>query len=153
MPRRKVAAVVVRLNHLVIAKASHHHQLQIRRKAHLNAEITMGRMKMKTLIRISTCQARLRNHLMRYVYYTCTTAINTSLFLHSLCIDNFDDMIFNLNICVQGDGIRVFYESLYQQNPNSIMAETWLLKHGLLPFDKAKEVFDKIKREEYRIRR
>lgn len=28
------------------------------------------------------------------------------------------------------------------------MAEVWLLKNGLLPFDKAKEVYDRMKKED-----
>jgi len=35
------------------------------------------------------------------------------------------------------DGGRIFYESLRKQNPKSKMAEEYLLKHGLLPYDEA----------------
>jgi hypothetical protein len=33
------------------------------------------------------------------------------------------------------------------------MAELWLLKNGLLPFDKAKELVDKMKKEERQMRK
>jgi len=35
------------------------------------------------------------------------------------------------------NGARIFYESLRQQNPKSNMAEEYLLKHGLLPYEEA----------------
>jgi len=35
------------------------------------------------------------------------------------------------------NGARIFYESLRQQNPNSKMAEEYLLKYGLLPYKEA----------------
>jgi len=35
------------------------------------------------------------------------------------------------------NGARIFYESLRQQNPKSKMAEEYLLKHGLLPYEEA----------------
>jgi hypothetical protein len=42
------------------------------------------------------------------------------------------------------DPLRIFYESLYRQKPTSKMAETYCLEHGLLPLEKAQEVYDRI---------
>ncbi|XP_044511940.1 protein PXR1-like [Mangifera indica] len=41
------------------------------------------------------------------------------------------------------DPPRIFYETLYKQVPKSEMAQFWMMESGLLPFDKAKEVFEK----------
>jgi len=30
-----------------------------------------------------------------------------------------------------GDSLRIFYETLHQQRPESRLAEKWLLEHGL----------------------
>jgi len=38
------------------------------------------------------------------------------------------------------DPIRMFYESAYKENPNSKMAEEWMLKHGLIAEDKVNEI-------------
>ncbi|OAY74223.1 hypothetical protein ACMD2_08707, partial [Ananas comosus] len=39
------------------------------------------------------------------------------------------------------DPLRIFYESLYQQLPNSEMAAIWMMEWGLLPVDEAKKVY------------
>lgn len=36
-----------------------------------------------------------------------------------------------------GEGTRVFYESMYEQKPGNKFAEKWLLEHGCLPLEKA----------------
>ncbi|CAN6290028.1 unnamed protein product [Urochloa humidicola] len=41
------------------------------------------------------------------------------------------------------DGVRIFYESLYEQVPTSEMAAIRLMEWGLLPLDVAKKVFEK----------
>ncbi|KAK1262013.1 hypothetical protein QJS04_geneDACA001119 [Acorus gramineus] len=41
------------------------------------------------------------------------------------------------------DPLRIFYESLYKQIPNSEMAAFWLMEWGLLSFDEAKKVYEK----------
>ncbi|XP_044475976.1 FACT complex subunit SSRP1-A-like isoform X2 [Mangifera indica] len=41
------------------------------------------------------------------------------------------------------DPLRIFYETLYKQVPNSEMAQFWMMESGLLSFDEAKEVFEK----------
>ena len=46
----------------------------------------------------------------------------------------------------EGEGIRLFYESLLQQNPESKMAEKWMLEHGLLPKERAKVLAKAIKK-------
>ena len=38
----------------------------------------------------------------------------------------------------EGDGARIFYESLREQKPASKMAEKWCLEHGLVNPDIAK---------------
>ena len=43
-----------------------------------------------------------------------------------------------------GNGDRVFYESLYQQNPNSEMAAEWCVDYGILPDDTAQKEYGKI---------
>jgi hypothetical protein len=45
-----------------------------------------------------------------------------------------------------GDGTRVFYESLLNQNPKSLMAKKWCLEYGLLSKDKASEVMGDLKK-------
>eukprot|EP00924_Labyrinthula_sp_SR-Ha-C_P007167 snap_masked-scaffold_8-processed-gene-11.6-mRNA-1 protein AED:0.06 eAED:0.06 QI:0/-1/0/1/-1/1/1/0/88 len=35
-------------------------------------------------------------------------------------------------------GSRVFYESLYKENPKSFMALKWVVEHGVLPEDQCK---------------
>ena len=40
-----------------------------------------------------------------------------------------------------GDGTRAFYESLLQQKPDSVMAQEWCLRYGVLPLKKAEEIF------------
>ena len=37
----------------------------------------------------------------------------------------------------EGEGTRVFYETMYEQMPGSRFAEKWLLDHGCLPQEKA----------------
>eukprot|EP00252_Welwitschia_mirabilis_P016357 TRINITY_DN36085_c0_g1_i1.p1 TRINITY_DN36085_c0_g1~~TRINITY_DN36085_c0_g1_i1.p1 ORF type:complete len:180 (+),score=41.23 TRINITY_DN36085_c0_g1_i1:204-743(+) len=41
------------------------------------------------------------------------------------------------------DPLRMFYESLYRQIPNSEMATNWMMEHGLLPYEKAKKAFER----------
>ena len=36
-------------------------------------------------------------------------------------------------------GTRVFYESLYKQNPNSFIALKWCLEYGILPLNKTND--------------
>ena len=38
------------------------------------------------------------------------------------------------------DSRRIFYQSLYEENKNSEMAKNWLLNHGLLPVEVAKQI-------------
>ena len=40
----------------------------------------------------------------------------------------------------QGDGTRLFYETMYQQLPNNQMAQKYLLEHGLLSLDEVKKI-------------
>ncbi|KAI3971576.1 hypothetical protein MKW92_035205 [Papaver armeniacum] len=40
------------------------------------------------------------------------------------------------------DPLRIFYESLYEQRPDSEMAKLWMMECGLLPVDEAKQVFE-----------
>ena len=42
------------------------------------------------------------------------------------------------------EGLRIFYESLREQVPESAMAEKWLLEHGLLPEKEAKAVYKRL---------
>nr|DAD41154.1 TPA_asm: hypothetical protein HUJ06_015477 [Nelumbo nucifera] len=44
---------------------------------------------------------------------------------------------------LQRDPLRIFYESLYQQIPNSEMAAFWMMESGLLPLEVAKKVYEK----------
>jgi len=46
-----------------------------------------------------------------------------------------------------GDASRIFYVTLYKQNPNSKIAEKYLLENGLLDKDRAKEVLKKLEKE------
>eukprot|EP01038_Epipyxis_sp_PR26KG_P009567 gene9567-12885_t len=39
-----------------------------------------------------------------------------------------------------GNGDRVFYETLYQQKPESEMAQEWCLAYGILDYDEAEEL-------------
>ncbi|KAJ0024836.1 hypothetical protein Pint_09377 [Pistacia integerrima] len=41
------------------------------------------------------------------------------------------------------DPLRIFYETLYKQVPESEMAQFWMMESGLLSFDEAKKVFEK----------
>ncbi|EPS64253.1 hypothetical protein M569_10528, partial [Genlisea aurea] len=41
------------------------------------------------------------------------------------------------------DPLRIFYESLYEQSPESEMAAIWMMESGLLPLEKAKEVLER----------
>lgn len=43
------------------------------------------------------------------------------------------------------DPLRIFYESLYEQVPNSEMAAVWMMEWGLLPANIAAKVFEKKK--------
>ncbi|GMI08340.1 hypothetical protein TrLO_g6490 [Triparma laevis f. longispina] len=40
-----------------------------------------------------------------------------------------------------GDADRVFYESLYQQKPESVMAQNFVIEYGLLPDDEHKTLY------------
>jgi hypothetical protein len=42
----------------------------------------------------------------------------------------------------EGEGTRVFYESMYEQKPGNRFAEKWLLDHGCLPIEKATQLMD-----------
>eukprot|EP00250_Pteridium_aquilinum_P034815 c8151_g1_i1 orf=399-1097(-) len=44
------------------------------------------------------------------------------------------------------DPLRIFYESLYRQNPKSEMAQIWMMEHGLLSPEAAKKALDRKKR-------
>lgn len=46
------------------------------------------------------------------------------------------------------DPLRIFYESLYEQNPKSEMAEIWMMEHGLLKLDAAKKAFERKKKNQ-----
>lgn len=46
------------------------------------------------------------------------------------------------------DPLRIFYESLYQQNPKSEMAQVWMMEHGLLAPDAAKKALERKKRNQ-----
>ncbi|KAL6504453.1 hypothetical protein OROGR_026376 [Orobanche gracilis] len=39
--------------------------------------------------------------------------------------------------------LRIFYETLYNQVPDSEIASTWMMESGLLPKEEAKKVFDR----------
>jgi len=43
-----------------------------------------------------------------------------------------------------GAGTRVFYESLYKQNPKSMMALKWCLEFGVLPRNDCKKLLAKL---------
>ena len=43
----------------------------------------------------------------------------------------------------EGDSLRKFYVSLRKQIPESVMAEQWLVEHGLLPADEAAKAYKK----------
>ena len=43
----------------------------------------------------------------------------------------------------EADSLRKFYVSLRTQKPESEMAETWLMEHGLLPEEEAKKAYKK----------
>lgn len=43
-----------------------------------------------------------------------------------------------------GDATRVFYETLYKQNPGSKMATIWCVKHGVLDDKKLKKAMKKL---------
>ncbi|KAI3863608.1 hypothetical protein MKX03_031659 [Papaver bracteatum] len=40
------------------------------------------------------------------------------------------------------DPLRIFYESLYEQRPDSEMAALWMMECGLFPVDEAKKVYE-----------
>ena len=42
-----------------------------------------------------------------------------------------------------GSGDYVFYQTLYEENPESNMALVWCVEHGVFPNDKAKELHSK----------
>ncbi len=37
----------------------------------------------------------------------------------------------------EGDGVLIYYTSLYEQKPESKMSERWLLEHGYFDIDRA----------------
>ncbi|CAN6463000.1 unnamed protein product [Victoria cruziana] len=41
------------------------------------------------------------------------------------------------------DPLRIFYESLSKQKPESEMAEFWMMEHGMLSPERAKEAYEK----------
>ena len=43
----------------------------------------------------------------------------------------------------EGESLRKFYSSLRKQIPESVMAEQWLMEHGLLPADEAAKAYKK----------
>lgn len=43
----------------------------------------------------------------------------------------------------QGESLRKFYVSMRTQVPESVMAEQWLMEHGLLPEDEAAKAYKK----------
>jgi len=43
----------------------------------------------------------------------------------------------------EGESLRKFYSSLRKQIPESVMAEQWLMEHGLLPSDEAAKAYKK----------
>ena len=45
------------------------------------------------------------------------------------------------------DPTRAFYESLYEQNPNSHMAQKYCLEYGLLPEDTAARIAELLKKK------
>lgn len=45
------------------------------------------------------------------------------------------------------DPLRIFYETLYEQVPNSDMAAIWMMESGLLPKEEAKKVFERKQRK------
>lgn len=45
------------------------------------------------------------------------------------------------------DPSRAFYESLYEQNPNSEMAQRYCVAYGLLPKDTAEQLFNKFSKK------
>lgn len=42
------------------------------------------------------------------------------------------------------EATRVFYESLFRQNPNSKMALQWCIQHGVLEGDELKDALKKL---------
>ncbi|KAH7433330.1 hypothetical protein KP509_07G064100 [Ceratopteris richardii] len=44
------------------------------------------------------------------------------------------------------DPLRIFYESLYRQNPKSEMAQIWMMEHGLLSPEAAKKALERKKK-------
>ncbi|KAI5073156.1 hypothetical protein GOP47_0011169 [Adiantum capillus-veneris] len=46
------------------------------------------------------------------------------------------------------DPLRIFYESLYNQNPKSEMAQIWMMEHGLLPSEAAKKALERKKKSQ-----
>ncbi|CAN0872027.1 hypothetical protein LINGRAHAP2_LOCUS10011, partial [Linum grandiflorum] len=50
------------------------------------------------------------------------------------------------------DPLRIFYETLYKQVPNSEMAQFWMMESGLLPKDLAQKVYDnKLKKRNHKL--
>ena len=45
-----------------------------------------------------------------------------------------------------GDGTRIFYETLYTQVPTNKMAQKWLLEHGLLPVNEISKILKSFNR-------
>ena len=46
------------------------------------------------------------------------------------------------------DATRTFYESLLKQKPDSLMAQEWCLKHGVLSAEQAKKVLKLLTKRE-----
>merc|ERR1712062_209454 len=45
------------------------------------------------------------------------------------------------------NGLRIFYESTLEQRPDSKMAKTWLLTHGLLPRHTAEKMVNELQKK------
>ena len=41
-----------------------------------------------------------------------------------------------------GEGLKIFYETLYEQKPGNKFAEKWLLEHGLFSMEKAAQLVE-----------
>mmetsp|Transcript_5591 Transcript_5591/g.8592 ORF Transcript_5591/g.8592 Transcript_5591/m.8592 type:complete len:109 (-) Transcript_5591:1386-1712(-) len=46
-----------------------------------------------------------------------------------------------------GFGDRVFYETLYRQKPDSEMAQEWCVHYGVLPYNEAKKIHERLLRK------
>ena len=54
-------------------------------------------------------------------------------------------MCWPLTVCwLQGEGARVFYESLLEQKPDSWMAKLWAVEYGILSNEEAEEMYQEV---------